>query len=454
MYIARFAVDGTAHVACALQVDPRAVAGRTVEWDARVESFISALLDLPHAWITQRISVHRGRLLQYWLITFPAAGEQTLRRWAASLVRMGAFRDGHLRTIDDREAYDAMLEHVPDYVARVTMPAYEVGSRDADCGAWFGERFAGRLGGGSAVRRACAEGRQYFVQTTFTPSDPTRESLRELKRNRVRLADIASIGAERLDRYDAILARYMQTSHCASEFIGAGGVDAASWLAGLPGNGTVALEPIHPGDETLQLGIDLSPAPYGVLSEVLGAVSKSEICAAFTWSADLATLSLVESGFPHDQYDETVDLADVISLRPAVEPGVRDRFVFLSYCRKDVNAVPAIVQAVESVGVRVWYDADLRGGSDWLASIERRVEDCTAVIALMSRAAAMSRFVRDEIAYAHIRDKTIVPIRLDDEEIPSGLRIMLARRNWLHAASSRLPEQLASALEQESQGTS
>ena len=91
------------------------------------------------------------------------------------------------------------------------------------------------------------------------------------------------------------------------------------------------------------------------------------------------------------------------------------RKVFVSYRRADSAAADAVLARLEAEGYGVWLDReDISGGKRWRAAIEQALQECDAVVFLISQAALQSDEVYKELARALELGKTIVPLRLDE----------------------------------------
>jgi serine/threonine-protein kinase len=95
--------------------------------------------------------------------------------------------------------------------------------------------------------------------------------------------------------------------------------------------------------------------------------------------------------------------------------------VFVSYKAEDRARLAPLVSALEAEGLTVWWDARIGGGSNWRQDIEEHLNSAKCVIVAWSKRSVgpEGEFVRDEAARAR-RNKTYLPIRLDDVEPPLG----------------------------------
>ena len=112
-----------------------------------------------------------------------------------------------------------------------------------------------------------------------------------------------------------------------------------------------------------------------------------------------------------------------LEVRQALERG-QGGHVFLSYTRADMEAALQIRRALEQAGHVVWQDLTaIKGGDEWIKSIETGVERSYALVMVVSAASQKSEWVQIEYLHAKRRGKLIVPIRVDGSEIPT---VMLA----------------------------
>jgi hypothetical protein len=111
---------------------------------------------------------------------------------------------------------------------------------------------------------------------------------------------------------------------------------------------------------------------------------------------------------------------------PPPPPEIPKGAVFLSYASKDRPAVILIRDALEQVGIDVWFDRnreDLRSGDDFEARIKSNIERCSVFIPIISRNTLTGgpRFFRIEWNYAQEMSlrfpddwRFIIPVVIDD----------------------------------------
>jgi hypothetical protein len=95
--------------------------------------------------------------------------------------------------------------------------------------------------------------------------------------------------------------------------------------------------------------------------------------------------------------------------------------VFLSYAREDGAKAQALAAALERAGHSVWWDRNIRGGTEFSEEIEAALNSADMVLVLWSRHSVKSAWVRDEAAAGRDSGR-LIPVRIDDCRAPMGFR--------------------------------
>ena len=107
--------------------------------------------------------------------------------------------------------------------------------------------------------------------------------------------------------------------------------------------------------------------------------------------------------------------------------------VFISYKAEDRPRVWPLVNALESEGLGVWWDARVTGGETWREMIADQLEAAGCVLVVWSKRSTgpEGHFVRDEASRA-LRRGTYLPITIDKVEPPLGFgeTQLLELRGW------------------------
>lgn len=109
-----------------------------------------------------------------------------------------------------------------------------------------------------------------------------------------------------------------------------------------------------------------------------------------------------------------------------------DTYVFVCYSHHDTAAVYDDLVLLRSAGVRIWYDEGISPGTQWSDELARALDGAALVLFYASSASTTSRHCRDEINFAHNRDKQILPIYLEQVALRAGLELSLSSTQAIH----------------------
>jgi len=117
--------------------------------------------------------------------------------------------------------------------------------------------------------------------------------------------------------------------------------------------------------------------------------------------------------------------------------------VFISHSSKDKLAADAICAALESNGLPCWIaPRDIVFGTDWSAAIVAGLEECPAVVVILSENSNASEQVRREVQRSFEKQKVVIPIRIDDVWPTASMEYYLAPVHWLNAPGGAVDSQL------------
>lgn len=101
--------------------------------------------------------------------------------------------------------------------------------------------------------------------------------------------------------------------------------------------------------------------------------------------------------------------------------------IFLSYAGEDVGRVRPLVQALETLQWSVFWDREILPGATWRETIGSALDEARVVIVVWSSHSVDSRWVLEEAEQAANRG-ILLPVMLDDVELPLGFRSVQAAR--------------------------
>ena len=101
--------------------------------------------------------------------------------------------------------------------------------------------------------------------------------------------------------------------------------------------------------------------------------------------------------------------------------------VFISYASKDRKRILDLVDRLSAAGVSVWIDQmGIEGATMWSQEIVAAIRDCKVLILAISKNSAGSENVVKEVALASEGRKRILPVYLEQADIPESMAYQLA----------------------------
>lgn len=111
--------------------------------------------------------------------------------------------------------------------------------------------------------------------------------------------------------------------------------------------------------------------------------------------------------------------------------------VFISYSSKDVALANKIVAYLEQQGYPCWIaPRNIASGYDYTDMINDAIQDCRAVVLIVSEKAVQSQWVKKELSTAVSYNKPILPFRISHVELTGGLQFLLNNVQWIDASNN------------------
>jgi len=123
--------------------------------------------------------------------------------------------------------------------------------------------------------------------------------------------------------------------------------------------------------------------------------------------------------------------------------------IFISYSRKDQAKAELLAEFLESHGYSVWWDRYIPPGKTFDEAISMALDNTKCVIVLWSNSSVKSNWVKEEASVGMQRN-ILVPVLIDDVEIPIGFRRVQAAKliDWEKRAKSFEFNQILDAVKQ------
>lgn len=124
--------------------------------------------------------------------------------------------------------------------------------------------------------------------------------------------------------------------------------------------------------------------------------------------------------------------------------------VFIIYAKEDLDVARQLAAELKERGLKPWLDVDeITPGEVWTRAVTRALERSTVAIVLVSKHLPKTGFVHEELSLAlgalpaPNKDMSpVIPVRLDDSEVPEGLSHVA----WVDLYESGGKERLLSGL--------
>jgi len=99
------------------------------------------------------------------------------------------------------------------------------------------------------------------------------------------------------------------------------------------------------------------------------------------------------------------------------------RRTFISYSRVNKEFASKLAKGLRAESYPVWFDLfDIPTGSRWDDEVERALRECAIFMIILTPASIASENVKDEIGYAIDHGKRILPVLLENCDVPLRLR--------------------------------
>jgi len=107
-------------------------------------------------------------------------------------------------------------------------------------------------------------------------------------------------------------------------------------------------------------------------------------------------------------------------------------YIFVSYSHKDMTEVFGIIKRLSESRYRLWYDEGIEPGFEWPEVVGKALTRCSQLIVFMSRSAAISRNVRNEINLAFSEGKGILVVYLEKTKLTEGMKLQIGTVQFLN----------------------
>lgn len=106
-------------------------------------------------------------------------------------------------------------------------------------------------------------------------------------------------------------------------------------------------------------------------------------------------------------------------------------FIFISYKSVDLKRISPILETIQNLGYRIWYDKYIPGGSEWDGVIEKKIIECAVLLFFLSPESVDSKHCRREVRLADRRNIKILSIFLEPTVLGNGMEMLLTQYQFI-----------------------
>ena len=101
-------------------------------------------------------------------------------------------------------------------------------------------------------------------------------------------------------------------------------------------------------------------------------------------------------------------------------------YIFISYSHMDFKLTYPEIERYHNKGYNIWYDEGIAPGNEWLEEIAEALLGCSLLVVFISKNSISSRNIKNEVNLALNEDIPILPIYLEEVELPAELKLKLS----------------------------
>ena len=101
-------------------------------------------------------------------------------------------------------------------------------------------------------------------------------------------------------------------------------------------------------------------------------------------------------------------------------------YLFISYSHKDEESAFSLIEYLQSMGIRLWYDKGIEAGTEWPEVIANHLENASAFLAILSPQSLLSHNCRKKFNYAVMSDKPSVVTFLEEIPLTPVMKLQLS----------------------------
>jgi TolB-like protein len=112
----------------------------------------------------------------------------------------------------------------------------------------------------------------------------------------------------------------------------------------------------------------------------------------------------------------------------------KEPYVFVCYAHRDAGIVYPQIIWLREQGVNIWYDEGIEAGTVWRRRLAEAIEGAAKLVFYVSGASIESANCHHEVDYAVDHNVEVLPVYLEEVQLPPELSMVLNRVQALHPA--------------------
>ena len=109
----------------------------------------------------------------------------------------------------------------------------------------------------------------------------------------------------------------------------------------------------------------------------------------------------------------------------------KEPYIFISYAHKDSEQVYPILEELNRLGYRVWYDDGIAPGDEWPEEVAQHLDGAHLVISMLSPRYVVSENCLRELQFSLAKKKAFLGVFLEDTELTLGLEMQLSAKRCI-----------------------
>ena len=105
-----------------------------------------------------------------------------------------------------------------------------------------------------------------------------------------------------------------------------------------------------------------------------------------------------------------------------------------------MEEVFGIIKKLAATRYRIWYDEGIEPGNEWPEVVGKAVIGCSQFLVFMSRSAARSRNVRNEINLAFSENRDILVVFLERTGLSEGMKLQIGTVQFINKFEMKATE--------------